>query len=129
MYIKDFRIVHKHGDNFEVEHTVENGCAVFSVDKVFKFVFVYTPSGLASSAIAGIVVGSVAVLGLGCFRLVNTSRTYFLYLDTVKPTGTIKNRNGTEITGSYTNQTFSYSATDSGSGISYLQYKKPGSSS
>ena len=59
----------------------------------------------------------------------NTSRTYFLYLDTVKPTGKIKNSNGTEITGSYTNQTFSYSATDSGSGISYLQYKKPGSSS
>lgn len=59
----------------------------------------------------------------------NISRTYFLYLDTVKPTGTIKNSNGTEITGSYTNQTFSYSATDSGSGISYLQYKKPGSSS
>ena len=59
----------------------------------------------------------------------NISRTYFLYLDTVKPTGTIKNSNGAEITGSYTNQAFSYSATDSGSGISYLQYKKPGSSS
>ena len=59
----------------------------------------------------------------------NTSRTYFLYLDTVKPTGTIKNSSGAEITGSYTNQAFSYSATDSGSGISYLQYKKPGSSS
>ena len=59
----------------------------------------------------------------------NISRTYFLYLDTVKPTGKIKNSNGTEMTGSYTNQTFSYSATDSGSGISYLQYKKPGSSS
>ena len=59
----------------------------------------------------------------------NTSRTYYLYLDTVKPTGTIKNSSGTAITGSYTNQTFSYSATDSGSGISYLQYKKPGSSS
>ena len=59
----------------------------------------------------------------------NISRTYFLYLDTVKPIGTIKNSNGTEITGSYTNQTFSYSATDSGSGISYLQYRKPGSSS
>ena len=52
-----------------------------------------------------------------------------MYLDTVKPTGTIKNSNGAEITGSYTNQAFSYSATDSGSGISYLQYKKPGSSS
>ena len=59
----------------------------------------------------------------------NISRTYFLYLDTVKPTGTIKNSNGTEITGNYTNQAFSYTASDGGSGISYLQYKKPGSSS
>ena len=59
----------------------------------------------------------------------NTSKTYYLYLDTVKPEGTIKTSSGKAITGSYTNQTFSYSATDSGSGIGYLQYKKPGSSS
>ena len=78
-------------------------------------------------------VSSLGMNGLYSFyakdKAGNTSRTYFLYLDTVKPTGKIKNSNGTEITGSYTNQTFSYSATDSGSGISYLQYKKPGSSS
>ena len=59
----------------------------------------------------------------------NTSKTYYLYLDTVKPVGTIKTNSGATITGSYTNQAFSYSATDSGSGIGYLQYKKPGSSS
>ena len=59
----------------------------------------------------------------------NTSKTYYLYLDTVKPDGTIKTNGGTTITGSYTNQTFSYTATDGGSGISYLQYKTPGSSS
>lgn len=59
----------------------------------------------------------------------NTSATYYLYLDTVKPTGTIKNGSGTAITGSYVNQAFSYSATDSGSGISYLQYKTPNATS
>lgn len=59
----------------------------------------------------------------------NTSKTYYLYLDTVSPMGTIKTGSGTTITGNYTNQAFSYSATDSGSGISYLQYKKPGSTS
>ena len=59
----------------------------------------------------------------------NTSKTYYLYLDTVKPEGTIKGMTGTTYIGKYINQTFSYTATDSGSGISYLQYKKPGSSS
>ena len=58
----------------------------------------------------------------------NTSKTYYLYLDTVKPEGTIKGMTGTTYIGKYINQTFSYTATDSGSGISYLQYKKPGSS-
>ena len=86
-----------------------------------------------SSAGTSTTIASTATNGLYSFyakdKAGNISRTYFLYLDTVKPTGKIKNSNGTEITGSYTNQTFSYSATDSGSGISYLQYKKPGSSS
>ena len=86
-----------------------------------------------SSAGTSTTIASTGTNGLYCFyakdKAGNTSATYYLYLDTVKPTGTIKNSNGTEITGSYTNQTFSYSATDSGSGISYLQYKKPGSSS
>ena len=59
----------------------------------------------------------------------NTSKTYYLYLDTVKPEGSIKTSSGKAVTGNYTNQAFSYTATDSGSGISYLQYKKPGSSS
>ena len=59
----------------------------------------------------------------------NTSKTYYLYLDTVKPTGIIKGMQGTTYSGDYINQTFSYTASDSGSGISYLQYKTPGSSS
>lgn len=77
-------------------------------------------------------VSSTATNGLYYFyakdKAGNTSSTYYLYLDTSKPTGTIKNSSGTVISG-YTNGAFSYTATDTGSGVSYLQYKKPGSSS
>ena len=59
----------------------------------------------------------------------NRSATYYVYLDSKLPVGTIKNASGTTLTKEYTNGAFFYSATDSGSGISYLQYKKPGSSS
>lgn len=58
-----------------------------------------------------------------------SSANHYLYLDTTKPTGTIKNGSGTAITGNYVNQAFSYSATDSGGGISYLQYKTPNATS
>lgn len=58
----------------------------------------------------------------------NQSSYYYVYHDNVVPTGTIKETSGTLSSGSYTNKAFSYSATDSGSGINYLQYKKPGSS-
>ena len=77
-------------------------------------------------------VSSTATNGLYYFyakdKAGNTSSTYYLYLDTSKPTGTIKNSSGTAISG-YTNGAFSYTARDTGSGVSYLQYKKPGSSS
>ncbi len=77
-------------------------------------------------------VSSTATNGLYYFyakdKAGNTSSTYYLYLDTTTPTGTIKNSSGTAISG-YTNGAFSYTATDTGSGVSYLQYKKPGSSS
>lgn len=58
----------------------------------------------------------------------NQSSYYYVYYDNVVPTGTIKETSGTLSSGSYTNKAFSYSATDSGSGINYLQYKKPGNS-
>lgn len=58
----------------------------------------------------------------------NQSSYYYVYYDNVVPIGTIKGTSGTLSSGSYTNKAFSYSATDSGSGINYLQYKKPGSS-
>ena len=57
----------------------------------------------------------------------NRSATYYVYLDSELPVGTIKNASGTTLTKEYTNGAFSYSATDSGSGINYLQYKKPNS--
>ena len=57
----------------------------------------------------------------------NRSATYYVYLDSELPVGTIKNASGTTLTKEYTNGAFSYSATDSGSGINYLQYKKPSS--
>ena len=59
----------------------------------------------------------------------NTSATHYLYLDTVKPVGIIRGMLGTTYSGSYINQTFSFTAKDSGSGIKYLQYKTPGSTS
>ena len=57
----------------------------------------------------------------------NRSATYYVYLDSELPVGTIKNASGTTLTKEYTNGAFSYSATDGGSGINYLQYKKPNS--
>ena len=57
----------------------------------------------------------------------NRSATYYVYLDSEFPVGTIKNASGTTLTKEYTNGAFSYSATDGGSGINYLQYKKPNS--
>ena len=59
----------------------------------------------------------------------NQSSTYYVYYDNTKPTGAVKNSSGTTLTTSYTKEAFSYTATDSGSGISYLQYMTPGSSS
>lgn len=59
----------------------------------------------------------------------NTSATYYVYYDNTAPTGLIKNSSGTTLTTNYTNQAFYYTASDSGSGINYLQYKTPSSSS
>ena len=59
----------------------------------------------------------------------NQSSTYYVYYDNVKPTGVVKNSSGTTLTSSYTSGAFSYTASDSGSGVSYLQYIPAGSSS
>lgn len=58
-----------------------------------------------------------------------SSSTYSVYLDTVSPTGTIKNSSGSTLSsGSYTNSPVKYSATDTG-GVSYCQVITPSSSS
>ncbi len=84
-----------------------------------------------SSSTKSVVAGSLN--GLYRFYAVdnvgNTSTTYYVYYDNVVPVGNIKGENGTLSLGVYTNKTFSYSATDSGCGISKLEYKTPSSSS
>ena len=81
---------------------------------------------------SGTTIASTATNGQYQFRAVdkagNVSDTQTIYLDSAAPTGTIKNSSGTAISG-YTGGAFSYTATDTGSGVSYLQYKTPGSSS
>ena len=61
----------------------------------------------------------------------NQSATYYVYYDDQKATGVVKTASGTTLSSSsaYTSEAFSYTATDSGSGISYLQYMTPSSSS
>ncbi len=56
------------------------------------------------------------------------SGTYYVYLDTVAPTGTISTADGAISSGSKTRKQFKYNATDSGSGISKLEYMPPNSS-
>lgn len=55
----------------------------------------------------------------------NVTATYYVYYDTTRPTVTVKKSNGTTITGSATNSMFNATATDTGCGVSYLQYKRP----
>ena len=59
----------------------------------------------------------------------NKSSTYYVYLDTVAPTGTFSLKNGNTIaSGGSTKEAFTFSATDSGSGVAKIEYKKPSSS-
>lgn len=59
----------------------------------------------------------------------NQSLTYYVYLDTVAPSGTFSLENGNTIaSGGSTKESFSFSATDSGSGVSKLEYRLPSSS-
>lgn len=58
----------------------------------------------------------------------NTNTTVNVYLDTIKPVGTVRAGGYIVSNGGYTNKAISYTATDTG-GINYLQYKSPSSSS
>lgn len=93
-----------------------------------------SPSSSSYSSVASSkTFASGSTNGLYCFyakdKAGNTSSTYYVYYDNVKPTGVLKNTSGTTLTTSYTKDSFYYTASDSGSGISYLQYKTPSSSS
>lgn len=59
----------------------------------------------------------------------NESDVYSFYLDTVIPTGAIKVGSSTLASGSTTSSAFSFTASDSGSGIANVYYKTPSSSS
>lgn len=60
----------------------------------------------------------------------NTSSTVWVYLDTIPAVGKVTNSDGTTIAnGGYTNKPIKYTATDSGSGVSSYQVKKPGATS
>ncbi len=60
----------------------------------------------------------------------NTNSVVSIYMDVTVPTGKVTNASGTTISnGGYTNSAIKYTASDSHSGISYCQVKKPGSSS
>lgn len=51
-----------------------------------------------------------------------------IHYDIFAPTGNFYNSSGTKISSYYYNNAFYYKATDEGEGISYVQYKKPSSS-
>lgn len=53
------------------------------------------------------------------------SSTYSFYYDNVLPVGTIKSNGSNVSSGTYLSKSFSYTATDSGSGIKALYYKTP----
>lgn len=59
----------------------------------------------------------------------NTNSTINIYLDTIKPVGTVRNSSGSTVSnGGYTNKKISYTASDTG-GVKTYEYKAPTSSS
>ena len=59
-------------------------------------------------------------------RSLNRSVEYIITLDRTCPNGTLTIGSDTVVTGTYTNQAFSYSAEDSGTGVVRLELKRPG---
>ncbi|MBQ3505158.1 MAG: hypothetical protein IJA89_00095 [Clostridia bacterium] len=99
-----------------------------------KALYYKTPSASSYSTVASSITFSAgSTNGVYYFYTIdnagNQSATYYVYYDNVKPTGVIKNASGTTLTSTSTNGAFSYTASDSGCGISYLQYMTPSSSS
>lgn len=108
-----------------------------ATDTNFNYIRYYKPSASSYSyyySTAYTVAATNANNGWWYFYAVDdngtSNSTVSVYLDTVVPTGKVTNASGSTISnGGYANSAIKYTASDSGSGISYLQYKKPGSSS
>ena len=108
-----------------------------ATDTNFNYIRYYNPSTGSYSyyySTAYTVAATSANNGWWYFYAVDdkgtSNSTVSVYLDTVIPTGKVTNASGSTISnGGYANSAIKYTASDTGSGISYLQYKKPGSSS
>lgn len=59
-------------------------------------------------------------------RSLNRSVEYIITLDRTSPNGTLTIGSDTAVTGTYTNQAFSYMAEDGGTGVVRLEIKRPG---
>lgn len=93
-----------------------------------KELYMMTPSE-SSYSVVGTTSKTVSVSsGNGLYRFYakdnagNASATYYVYYDTSLPTITLKNSSGATITNGYINTAFNCTASDTGSGVSYLQY-------
>lgn len=90
-------------------------------------------SAYTSTTSGSVVIPAGSTAGLYSFYAVdnagNSTIIHYVYYDGTNPLCGIYNTSGTSITGSYTNQSFYFSAVDQYSGIKTVQYKKPGSSS
>ncbi len=98
-----------------------------------KNLYYKTPSGAYQSTTeTSKTFSSGSEAGLYCFYAIdnagNRSSTYYVMYDGTPPVGVIKSLAGS-VLGNYTNTDFNYTATDENSGIDYLQYKSPTSSS
>lgn len=108
-----------------------------ATDTNFNYIRYYKPSASSYSyyySTAYTVAATNANNGWWYFYAVDdngtSNSTVSVYLDTVVPTGKVTNASGSTISnGGYANSAIKYTASDTGSGISYLQYKKPGSTS
>lgn len=59
----------------------------------------------------------------------NTSATYYVYYDTSLPSVNLYKSGGSSVSGNYVNTAFYVTASDTGSGVSYLQYTTPSKTS
>lgn len=89
-------------------------------------------SGYSSCGSASKTVSANSANGLYRFyakdSLGNNSATYYVYLDTALPAITFKKSNGTTVAGNSVNTAFSATVSDTGTGVSYMQYIPPSGS-